>query len=296
MEKYTINQDNNNSNQITERFISLERILASKNRHLLKIIPKSLLKWFKKIIHLDRINYIIYKYRDFKGASFATCVLEEIKVEVEVVNPEYIPKEGRELVISNHPLGGIDGMALMSEVGKFRSDIVFPVNDILCQLPELKGVFIPVNKYGRNNENHVALDKAFAGDSCMMFFPAGMVSRKHKDVICDLDWKKTFIKKAIEYKRDIVPVYTDARNSNFFYRFSNIRKKLGFKFNFELIFLPDEMFKQEGKKIKLVFGKPIPFETFDKKYSQKQWADILKKYVYALSLDPNVEFIADNYK
>ena len=291
MEDNTIISNKDNSTQITERYISLERILVSKNKHLLKVIPRPLLKWFKKIIHIDRVNEIIYKYRDFKGASFATCVLEDIGVDIEVINSENIPKQGRALVISNHPLGGIDGMALISEIGRFREDILFPVNDILCQLPGLKSVFIPINKYGRNIENHEALDKAFASESCMMFFPAGMVSRKHNNIICDLEWKKTFIKKAIENKRDIVPVYTEAKNSNFFYRFANIRKKLGFKFNFELIFLPDEMFKQEGKKIKLIFGKPIPYETFDKSHSHKEWAEILKKYVYALEQDPNKEFI-----
>lgn len=293
MEDNTIISNNENNSQITERYISLERILASKNKHLLQIIPKSLLRWFKKIIHLDRINEIIYKYRDFKGASFATCVLEDIGVDVEVVNKEFIPKTGRALVISNHPLGGIDGMALMSEIGRYREDILFPVNDILCQLPGLKSVFIPINKYGRNIENHEALDKAFASENCMMFFPAGMVSRKHNNIICDLEWKKTFIKKAIENKRDIIPVYTEAKNSNFFYRFANIRKNLGFKFNFELIFLPDEMFKQEGKKIKLIFGKPISYETFDKSHSHKEWAEILKKYVYSLGQDPNKEFIVE---
>jgi len=291
MEDNTIISNKDNSTQITERYISLERILVSKNKHLLKIIPRPLLKWFKKIIHIDRVNEIIYKYREFKGTSFATCVLEDIGVDIEVINSENIPKQGRALVISNHPLGGIDGMALMSEIGRFREDILFPVNDILCQLPGLKSVFIPINKYGRNIENHEALDKAFASENCMMFFPAGMVSRKHNNIICDLEWKKTFIKKAIENKRDIVPVYTEAKNSNFFYRFANIRKKLGFKFNFELIFLPDEMFKQEGKKIKLIFGKPIPYETFDKSHTHKEWAEILKKYVYALGQDPNKEFI-----
>ncbi|MDD2191145.1 MAG: 1-acyl-sn-glycerol-3-phosphate acyltransferase [Bacteroidales bacterium] len=295
MNKEITNQDNKDSSQITEQYISLKRILASKNKNALKYIPKPLLKWFEKIIHLERINRTIYQYRDYKGVSFATCVLEDIKVDVEVVNPENIPKTGRPLVISNHPLGGIDGMALISEVGKFRSDIVFPVNDILCKLPGLKDVFIPVNKYGRNNENHKILEDAFASDSCMMFFPAGMVSRKHNNIIRDLDWKKSFIKKSIEYNRDIIPVYTDARNSNFFYRFSNIRKKIGMKFNIELIFLPDEMFKQKGKKIRLIFGKPIPFETFDKRFSQKQWADILKEFVYSLAKDPKAEFKVENY-
>lgn len=291
-----MNQDNNknintNNSQITERFISLERIIASKNKKLLKIIPKFSLNWFKRLIHLDEINSAIYRHRDIIGSRFATAIIEkDFGAKVLVINPENIPTSGRQLIVANHPLGGADGMALISEVGKVRNDILFPVNDILCNLPGLKPIFIPINKYGRNIENHSTLDKAFEGDSCILFFPAGMVSRKQDGIIKDLEWKKSFIKKSIDHKRDIIPVHIEARNTEFFYRFANFRKKIGMKFNIELIFLPAEMFKQKGKTIKLVFGKAIPYTIFDKTYSYQDWAEKIKNHVYFLKDNPNLEF------
>ncbi|MDR1847914.1 MAG: 1-acyl-sn-glycerol-3-phosphate acyltransferase [Bacteroidales bacterium] len=283
----------NENNNITERFISIERVIASKNRYLLKIIPRPLMKAFKKLIHLNEINAIIYKYRNISGTDFATkLVEEEFKVRVIVENIENMPLEGRHLIISNHPLGGMDGLVLTSEVGKIRSDLYFPVNDILCTLPQFKGVFIPINKYGRNTNNHQILNDAFSSDSNMIFFPAGMVSRRFKHgIIKDLEWKHTFIKKSIEYKRDIIPVYTDACNTNFFYRFAKLRKSLGIRFNIELILLPREMFLQRNKTIRLIFGKPIPYTTFDNSLSTKQWAEKVRNYVYSLKEDSQSEFL-----
>ena len=279
-------------NNITERFISIEKIIMAKNKLLLRVIPKFVIKGFKKLIHLDEINAIIYKYKDIRGAEFATKIIEsEFKAQIIVENPQNIPASGRPLFISNHPLGGADGLALISEIGKVRSDVLFPVNDVLCSLPQFSEIFIPINKYGKNTDNHAKLNDAFSSQSAVVFFPAGMVSRKFKhDVIADLDWKHTFIKKSIEYQRDIIPVYTDARNTNFFYRFAKTRKRLGLKFNLELILLPREMFLQRGKTIRLIFGKPIAYQTFDKSKSTKEWAKQVRDYVYRLKDDPNAEF------
>lgn len=292
MNKDTTTSNINFSGEITQRFISLEKILVSKNKYLLKIIPKPLLKWFKKLICLDRVNEVIYKYRDYQGVDFADCVLKEIDIKIKVINPHNIPKEGRALIASNHPLGGIDGMALISEVGKYRRDILFPVNDILCQLPGLKSVFIPINKYGRNSSNHDALNNAFASDSCMMFFPAGTESKKINGRIQDFKWKKSFLRKAQEYGRDIVPVYIDSVNSKRFYRLSAIRRFFRIEFDLEMILLPSEMFKKQGETITITFGQPVKNETFDNIFTPLEWANKLREYVYQLKEDPEKEFKA----
>jgi putative hemolysin len=280
------------NNNITERFISLEKVIMAKNRLLLRLIPRPLMRGFKNLIHLDEINHIIYKYRDVQGVEFATKVIEdEFKAKVIVENLSNIPVTGRYMLISNHPLGGADGLALISEVGKLRKDVLFPVNDILCALPHFKNVFVSINKYGKNTENHGKLNTAFESNSLLIYFPAGMVSRKFRhNLIKDLEWKATFIKKSIEYQRDIVPVYCDARNTNFFYRFAKIRKSLGMKFNLEMILLPREMFKQRGKTIRLIFGKPVPYQTFDSSKTAKQWAEAIRNNVYILKDNPQAEF------
>jgi putative hemolysin len=157
---------------------------------------------------------------------------------------------------------------------------VFPVNDILLYLPNLKELFIPINKHGNNTENVEIIQKTFDSEKLILYFPAGLVSRKQKSRIMDLEWKKTFISKAIQYQRDIIPVYIEGRNSSFFYRLANLRKSLKIKANIEMLLLPDEMYKQKNKNISIYIGKPIPYQTFDHSYSYNEWAQKVKRYVY----------------
>ena len=277
--------------QITERFISLERLIASKNKNLLRILPKFLLNRFKKLIHIDEINRIIYQYRDFNGAAFADCVIKkELNVRLVVKNPENIPTEPCALVVSNHPIGSIDGMSLISVVGEKRKDILFPVNDLLCALPGFKGTFVPINKYGKNAANHDVLNDAFEGNACIMFFPAGTESKFIDGKFQDFPWKKTFVKKAVEYKRNVTPVYIEGMNSKRFYRLSKIRMFFGIKFDLEMILLPDEMFRYRNKTITLTFGKPIPYTVFDKSRTYLQWAQLIRQHVYSLGENPYSEF------
>lgn len=292
-EDNNINKENI-SQQITPKFISLEKIIASKNKTLYKLIPKFLLSWLKKLIHLDEINYIIYKHRDKFGVDFANAVLDELQIKLQVVNPENVPVEGRPLVVANHPVGSIDGMALISVIGEKRKDVLFPVNDILCQLPGLKGVFIPINKYGKNSANHKTLNTAFEGDSIMMFFPAGTESKIIKGQLQDFAWKKSFVREAQLHQRDIIPVYIEGKNSKGFYRLYKIRRFFGIKFDLEMILLPREMFRQKGNTLTMTFGKPIPIEQIDKeKHHAKIWAEKIRSFVYKLKEDKDAVFSAE---
>jgi putative hemolysin len=181
-------------------------------------------------------------------------------------------------------------MAMLDEVGKKRKDIKFFVNDILLNLDNLKNIFAGVGVVGKTSiEELHALEKVFAMDIAVFTFPAGLVSRKQfpngifgKPVIEDLEWKKSFISRAKRYKKNIIPVFIDGRNSNFFYSLSNWRKRLGIKANIEMLYLADEMYKQQGKTITIIFGKEIPWTTFDKKISDAEWAQKIKKFVYEM--------------
>ena len=158
------------------------------------------------------------------------------------------------------------------------------VNDLLLYLENLKSIFVPINKHGGQAKNAARLiEEAYASDNQIITFPAGMCSRKIKGKIQDLEWKKSFIQKAVEYKRDVVPVYFEGQNSNFFYRFANIRKALGIKMNYEMIYLPDEMFCSKHKTFRVHFGKPIPWQTFDNGKKPAEWASDIKEIVYKLA-------------
>lgn len=268
---------------ITEKFIDLEKVISSKNPKLLKYIPSFLLNYLKKILHVDELNGAIYRNREKIGSDFATVILEEFQAKINVFNEHLIPRTGRYIIVSNHPLGGLDGMALISVIGKVRKDVVFPVNDLLLFLPTLKPIFIPVNKVGSNSsQNAKLLHQTFASDKIVLYFPAGLCSRKISGQIMDLAWKKTFVSKAREYKRDVIPVYIDGKNSNFFYNLSNIRKKFGIKANLEMLYLVDEMYKQKNKNINIIIGEPVSYQSFDNSKRDREWAADMKNKVYEL--------------
>lgn len=272
-----------------ERLIDIEAIFASKNAKLLKVIPRFIIAYLKKITHQDKVNWFIYKHREKSGLPFVEAILQEFGVSARITgeDPERIlPKAGRFIIASNHPLGGLDGMALMQEIGRYRPDIVFPVNDLLMNVPGLRPLFIPINKHGKNKENARLIDETFASDKVILYFPAGLVSRKQKiegkQVIMDLEWKNTVIKKAKKYQRDIIPVYVEGRNSEWFYNLSRWRKRLGIGANIEMLYLVDEMMRQWNKTLTLVIGSPVPYTRFDSTRSEAQWAAWLRDEVYRL--------------
>lgn len=280
-------QNRENQQTIPREFINLEKVFFEKNPRLTRIIPGFVFSYLKKVIHQDELNKVLYEYRDFYGLEFLDAILNNFGVIVQTSGMENLPLHGRQLIAANHPLGGLDGMALMREIGKVRKDFLFPVNDLLMHLPNLKELFIPINKHGSNADNIRLFNQTFASDVLLLYFPAGLVSRKQKGKIKDLDWKKTFLSKAIQYQRDIVPVHISGRNTNFFYNLANWRERLGIKSNIEMLYLVDEMFKQKDQIIKITFGKPIPVKTFDKRHSHAQWAELLKEHVYAIGRGEN---------
>ncbi|MCB0807566.1 MAG: 1-acyl-sn-glycerol-3-phosphate acyltransferase [Bacteroidales bacterium] len=268
--------------QITERTIDLENVFREKSPGIARFIPGFVFSYLRRVTHEADINDFLYRNKQLVGLPFVANLIKEFGANLQVEGVENIPKTGRNIIASNHPLGGLDGVALMHVVGQRRPDIVFPVNDILLYLPNLKPLFIPVNKHGSNTENLQIIHQTFESEKLMLYFPAGLVSRRQNGKIEDLEWKTTFISKAKKYKRDVIPTFVDGRNSGFFYSLANLRKRLNIGANIEMLYLPDEMFKQKNKTIRIIFGEPIPWETFDKRYNFGQWAQKLKSYVYAM--------------
>lgn len=283
--------------KVTERTINIEKVFRTKSPGLAKVIPGFVFGYLRRVIHEKEINDHLFKNREIIGLDFVEVTLRELfGAIVKSSGIKNIPESGKYLFAANHPLGGLDGLALMQEIGKVRKDIVFPVNDLLLFLPQLQPLFIPINKHGSNSENMKLFNDAFESDKLILYFPAGLVSRKQKGGIRDLEWKKTFIAKAVQFKRDVIPVYINGKNSNFFYNLANIRKRLGIKANIEMLYLPDEMFMQRNKTIEIIIGKPIPFQTFDKKkFNYNIWAEKVKNYVYALGDGYSDPFDAEKF-
>lgn len=267
--------------------VDIEKIIKSKSPFLAKILPKFIIRYIKRIVHVDEVNGILSKYGHLKGVDFVNKTLEELNISYISKGIENIDSSqgSRFIFASNHPLGALDGLVLMSAIGKhFGNNVKFVVNDILMNLKPLELVFVPVNKHGRQTAGYMQqTGDAYASDSQILYFPAGLCSRKIKGKIIDLEWKKSIIGKAVQYQRNIVPVYFSGRNSNFFYRCANIRKKLGIKANIEMFYLSDEFFKQKNNTFELVFGEPISYTAFDKTKTHAEWIEHVREKAYSLS-------------
>lgn len=263
--------------------VDVEQVLLSKNPALAKKLPHFVINYLKRIVHQEEINKFLEINGHLKNAEFIHAGLDYFGIKYNVYGSENIPREGRHIFVSNHPLGGLDGLVFIYEISKYFNEIKFPVNDILMNIRNLSGIFVPVNKHGaQGREAARMIEEAYSSGCQILYFPAGLCSRKRKGVIKDLKWHKNFVTKAVQHKRDIVPAYFSGRNSDFFYNLSNIRNFLGIKANIEMLYLADEMFRQKEKVINLVIGRKIPWQTIDRSKSPDEWAEWIRSEVYTL--------------
>lgn len=268
--------------------IDVDNVLRTRLPKHYRYIPRFVVRWLERTICQDRLNTILEKMADKNSVDAATAALDEMGINVTASGLDELP-DGRYMFVSNHPLGGLDGLALISLLGnRYDHKIKFLVNDLLMAVVPLRGVFLPVNKYGHQSRAAASqIEEALKGDDQFITFPAGLCSRMQPDgTIADLPWQKAAVVHAVNNQRDIVPIYFDARNSRFFYRFANWRKRLGIKFNIELIFLPKEMLKQSGSNLRFVVGQPIPWSSLDAR-APKQETARLRDIVYSMATMPS---------
>ena len=273
--------------EVTERTIDIDAILQSKMGNNARRVPRFIVNWLKHIVHQDEVNSFLWNAKDLQGTPWLQAGIDFLDNKIVVKGMENLPDDSdgkRYTFVSNHPLGGIDGIAIGSIIGKrYNDNFRYLVNDLLMNLPGLAPLCIPINKTGKQSRDFPAMVEAgFASNHHMVMFPAGLCSRKIKGEIHDLPWTKTFISKSVQTQRDVVPIHFSGQNSEKFYRIANICKALRLKFNFAMLFLADEMFKNRGKTFEVTIGKPIPWQTFDKSRKPKEWAQYVQDLVYKL--------------
>ncbi len=268
-------------------FIDIDRILREKAPKYAKYVPGFVVSYLKRIVHQDDLNDFLTQAKGKQGVEWLKAALDYLDTTIVVKGEENLPKEGLCTFVSNHPLGGQDGLALGYVLGSaYGGKVKYLVNDLLMNLHGLAPLCIPINKTGRQAKDFPKMVEAgFASDNQLIMFPAGLCSRRQNGVIRDLEWKKTFITKSVEAKRDVVPIHFEGRNSDFFYRLANICKALGIKFNIAMLYLVDEMFKNSHNTFTVTIGKPIPWQTFDKSKTPLEWAQYVKEEAYKLRND-----------
>lgn len=273
--------------ETTERTIDLDRIIREKMGTKARYVPSVAVRWLKHIIHQDEVNRFLWESRDKKGTEWLEECTRYLDMTLNIEGLENLPdkNDGRLYTfVSNHPLGGVDGVALGAIIGRhYDGRFRYLVNDLLMNLPGLAPLCIPINKTGKQSRSFPEMVEAgFSGDNHILMFPAGICSRKIDGQIHDLPWKKTFITKSVETKRDIVPIHFGGRNSDFFYGLANVCKALHIKFNIAILFLVDEMYKNVHKSFRVAIGKPIPWQTFDKSKTAMEWAKYVQDMAYRL--------------
>ena len=267
--------------------IDIDEIVRGKAGAKARFVPRFVLSWLKRIIHQDEVNEFILGEGDKQGMPWLDDCMEYLGTTLNVKGLENLPEDsdGRLFTfVSNHPLGGPDGVALGHLLGhRYDGRIKYLVNDLLMNLHGLAPFFVPINKTGKQSRNFPQLVEAvFNSPNHIIMFPAGLCSRRINGQIHDLPWQKTFITKSVETQRDIVPIRFNGRNSDFFYRIANVGKRLGLKFNIAMLYLVDELYKNRGKTFDVTIGKPIPYSTFDKSRKPQEWAAYVEDIVYKL--------------
>ena len=277
-------------NAVTEKTIDIDSILRSKMGSKAHWVPRPLVWWLKRIVHQDQVNAFLWESRDKTGVEWLEECVKYLDMTLEVQGRENLPDNADERLytfVSNHPLGGEDGVALGAIIGRhYDGRFRYLVNDLLMNLPGLAPLCIPINKTGKQSRDFPQMVKAgFESNNHMLMFPAGICSRRRNGEIRDIPWSKTFITKSVEYHRDVVPIHFSGQNSDFFYRLANFSDK-HLKFNLAMLFLVDEMYKNVHKTFRVTIGKPIPWQTFDKSKSPMEWANFVQERVYELSERP----------
>ena len=271
---------------LTEKTIDIEKILSDKMGSKAKFVPGFLVAWLKRIVHQDEVNAYLWDSRHLVGTEWLEECVRYLDATLDIVGAENLPAkdDGRLYTfVSNHPLGGEDGVALGAIIGRhYDGRFRYLVNDLLMNLPGLAPLCIPINKTGKQGRDFPKMVEAgFQSDNHMLMFPAGLCSRRKNGVIRDIPWKKTFIVTSVEYQRDVVPIHFSGQNSDSFYRLASFSDRF-LPFNLAMLFLVDEMYKNVHKTFRVTIGKPIPWQTFDKSRKPAEWAQWVQDQVYNL--------------
>ena len=272
---------------MAQELLDIEKVVWDKAGTKAKFVPRFVINYLRRIVHEDEINAFFQEVGDIEGVPWLDAAVDFAGVTLERVGEENLPRPDdgkRYTFVSNHPLGGIDGISLGKILGhRYDGRIRYLVNDLLMNLKGLAPLCVGVNKFGAQGHDFARkVNEAFRSDKHIIMFPADLCSRKQGGVIRDVPWKKTFIQKSVETERDVVPIHFGGQNSNFFYRLANISKMLGIKFNIAMLYLADELFKNRGKTFVVKFGEPIPWQTFERSRSAKDWAQYVYDKVYSL--------------
>lgn len=264
--------------------LDLDRAIEAKNPKLARLMPRFVKRYLNRILHLDELNKLLDDNKGSTGIEFTRASIDHFGISYVIEGEENLSCAERGLYVSNHPLGGLDGIVLLHIIALKHGEVKSLINDFLMWVEPIQDMFIPVNKTGSSREYHLAITEAYQSDLPLMVFPAGLCSRKQSFGVFDIEWNKSFVKKARQFGRPIIPIYVEGENSRFFYNLAWVRRKLGIKFNIEMLYLSDEMVKQRGKTLKIYTAPPISPDMLDTSVDDWEWARRIRQLVYDMKV------------
>jgi len=270
--------------------ISLNKIIENhypKFSDLSKWRQKLYLAFISKLIHFKEINEFLSKHGDSKGIQFVDNFFEELNFSFKLSNKDLrkIPAEGKLICVANHPIGSLDGLALLKLISEVREDVKIIANDILYEIENLRELFLPFNLESKKiqRENIKEINAALANEEAVIIFPAAEVSRLKLYHITDSKWHKGAVHFARKNNSPILPIHISAKNSLFFYIASSINKY------FSRFLLVHELFNKKNKTISIKIGNPIPANVFSSKMLEVQTQTaLLRKHVMRVGKNKKV--------
>lgn len=268
--------------------IDLDQVLKSKLGKKAGWVPGFVVDWLRRTVCVDELNELLRRYYPNTGADFCDAMVSDFGTQISILHPERLPEPGpdaRVIFVSNHPLGGYDGIVLISQMcRRYGKGAKFVVNDLLMAVEPIRQAFLPINKHGRQSRQSIeAINSAMAGPDPIIIFPAGLVSRRGKGgEIKDLEWHKMFVAKALQHHRDVVPIFFSGQNTPAFYKRAQWRKRLGIKFNIEMLYLPQEMLGCRGKAFEIRIGERLPWQSLQQAPAAEM-AQRVKEMAYAIN-------------
>jgi putative hemolysin len=269
--------------------ISVESIVAKQLPKIdasAPIIKNSLVRFLKYLFHESEFNQFEKSYPHLKGLDFVEQVLDYFEFGSFVNDRDIcnIPTEGKVVAIANHPIGSLDGLALLKILSAVRTDVKVVANELLWAIKPLRPMLLPVNNMaGRTpKENMRAIEQHVENGGALLIFPAGEVSRLSPKGVMDGRWRSGFLRFARKNQAPILPIHVDGKNSMFFYALSMLAKPIS------TLWLIDEMFKQRQRDIRIRVGRPITFQGYtDLNLEDNRLIGLFKKHVYGLAKKKN---------
>jgi hypothetical protein len=264
-----------------QKVVDLDKWFKESNNKLFRNLPGFIVNRLKKMICEKEMNALHNKNIDKVGIDYINAILNDLDITIRMHNENALAGAEKCIFVANHPLGGVDALSFLHCINKLKGKVVSPSNQFFNYDPNLAPLIVGVNVFGGSSrEQNRIINQTFQSDAQIMIFPAGLVSRKINGEIKDPEWHKSFVSKAIETKRYVVPTFITGVNTPKFYRISRIRKFFRIKMPVEILCLPREMLNKKGSTIDLIFGDPIPYSYFDASKRPHEWAQYVKNMVY----------------